>query len=68
MLIGRLADYLRKPVFEIMSYPESELLFWMAFFSIQDNDDKPIVKPRELVVQETITVEDSIAAMREALS
>ncbi len=60
--MGRMATHLQKPVFEIKGYPESELSYWAAFFSIQDNGDKPIVKRRE------VTVEESIADMRSVLS
>ena len=60
--MGRMATQLHRPVFEIKGYPESELTFWAAFFSIQDNGDKPIIKPK------TVTVEESIAAMKRVLS
>ncbi|QZI86502.1 hypothetical protein SIPHO016v1_p0026 [Vibrio phage 38E33.6a] len=60
--MGRMATHLQKPVFEIKGYPESELSYWAAFFSIQDNGDKPIVERKE------VTVEQSIADMRSVLS
>jgi len=54
--------YLRKPVFEVMAYPEDELLHWQVFFSIDDNKDKPIITiPKQ-------STKESIAAFREAFS
>ncbi|CAM0087638.1 hypothetical protein VPH1229_0012 [Vibrio phage 1229] len=61
--MGRMATHLQKPVFEIKGYPESELSYWAAFFSIQDNGDKPIIVKRK-----EVTVEQSIADMRSVLS
>lgn len=62
MLVGRIATHLQKPVFEVKGYPESELSFWAAFFSIRDNGDKP----RRVIPK--VTVEQSIAAMKGVLS
>lgn len=62
MLVGRIATHLHKPAFEVKGYPEDELSFWAAFFSIQQNGDKP---PR---VIPKVTVEQSIAAMKGVLS
>ena len=30
-------------MFEVVEFPESELEYWSLFFSIDENDDKPIV-------------------------
>ena len=37
MLIKRICQSLNKPVFEVMSWPYDELLYWQVFFSIDDN-------------------------------
>lgn len=52
----RICTTLQKPFFEVMSWPESELDFWAASFSIDDNKDKPTIK----ITKPEITVEQSI--------
>ena len=37
MLIKRISQTLKKPVFEIMTWPYDELLIQQVFFSIDDN-------------------------------
>lgn len=43
----QLAMYLRRPVFEILSFPETELEYWSCYFSIQNNNDEPILSEEE---------------------
>ncbi len=62
LLIKRICQYLRRPVFEVMQYPASELEYWSLYFSIDDNQDKPIIK------QESVSVEASKKAFRKLWS
>lgn len=55
LLVRRICLELKKPVFEVMSWPESELEYWSLFFSITEKD-KPIFekkKPEEISVTES---------------
>ncbi len=53
---------LRKPVHEVMAYPQDELLMWQVFFSIDDNKDQPtLAMPKQSTKQ-------SIAAFKEAFN
>jgi len=52
--------YLKRPVFEVMRWPASELEHWSLFFSITDKD-KPIVTKK---TAETISVVESKANFR----
>lgn len=56
----RLCQTLRKPLFEIEQYPLSELEWWAACFSIDDNKEKPLLKYKK----EHVTVEQSIADLK----
>lgn len=55
--------YTKIPVFEVMSWPESELNYWAAFFSIDHNKDKPTFSN----IRKHVTVEQSIADMKRVL-
>lgn len=44
LLVKKVCQELKKPVFEVMSYPARELEYWACFFSIDANKDKPIVE------------------------
>ena len=46
LLVKRICQYLKRPVFEVMGWPASELEHWSIFFSIDDNKDKPIITTR----------------------
>ena len=46
-----------------MEYPLSELEYWAAFFSIDDNEDKPLLQK----VESEISTADSIAKLRMVL-
>lgn len=60
----RICQTLKKPVFEVMKYPESELEWWAAFFSIDDNNDQPIIDRK----CRRVTVEQSIADLERVLN
>jgi len=47
-----------------MSWPDSELEYWSAFFSIDDNNDKPTIKHFE----EEVTVKESIDNLKRVLA
>lgn len=64
--MGKIATHLHKPVFEIEAYPERELSFWAAFFSIQANGDRPIMK--SFAKPPVVTTEQSIAAFKKVFS
>ena len=63
-MIKRICTQQSRPVFEVMSWPDSELEYWSAFFSIDDNNDKPTIK----YVEEEVTVEESIDNLKRVLS
>lgn len=46
LLVKSIAMRTGKPVFEIMEWPSTELEYWAAFFSIDENNDKPIIQKR----------------------
>lgn len=47
LLARKIAEHLQKPVFEVMEWPNSELEFWAASFSIDQNKDKPIIPKQQ---------------------
>jgi len=51
---------MRKPVFEIMEWPYSELEYQASFFSIDDNKDSPSLP----YCKKNVTVEQSIADLK----
>lgn len=65
LLIKRICEAQNRPVFEVMSWPSSELEYWSIFFSINDNKDKPIITK---FTAETINIEDSKRQFRELMS
>lgn len=65
LLIKRICETQRRPVFEVMSWPASELEYWSIFFSIDDNKDKPTIPEK---TRETITIEESKRGFREVMS
>ena len=47
LLIKRICQELRRPLFEVLEFPASELEWWSCVFSIDANGDKPITaKPK----------------------
>lgn len=64
MLVKGIAQNTGKPVFEIMKWPDSELEWWAAFFSIDNCKDKPSIKPSKNYV----TVQESISDLKKVLS
>lgn len=58
MLLARICQELRRPLFEVKMFPESELEWWSVIFSIRDNKDTVKLEPDE------ITVEDSKAKFK----
>lgn len=65
LLIKRICEQQRRPVFEVMEWPSSELEHWSIFFSINDNKDKPIIERK---TAETITLRQSKQSFRELMS
>ncbi|CAL9968112.1 hypothetical protein VPHD63_0013 [Vibrio phage D63] len=43
----RIAMYLKRPVFEVHMFPNTELDYWSCYFSIEDNQDEPILTKEE---------------------
>ncbi len=35
------AKYLKRPVFEVLQFPETELDYWSCYFSIENNQEQP---------------------------
>lgn len=64
LLIKRICEFHRKPVFEVEQWPVSELEHWSVFFSINDNKDKPIFVEKK---PETITIKESKSSFREMM-
>lgn len=60
LLIRKICLTLRRPVFEVMSWPDSELEHWSVFFSIT-NKDKPIITKRDPA---KVTINESKAAFK----
>lgn len=60
LLIRKICLTLRRPVFEVMSWPDSELEYWSVFFSITPKD-KPIINKRD---PKTVTIKESKAAFK----
>ncbi len=53
MLIKRICDHLRRPVFEVLKFPASELEFWSLSFSITDDPKLPAKTADEVTVAES---------------
>lgn len=64
ILAKDIAMYTKRPMFEILEWPESELDWWAAFFSIDRNKERPTVK----VIKKHVTVKQSIEDMKAVLS
>ncbi len=64
LLIKRICEFHRKPVFEVESWPVSELEHWAIFFSIDDNNDKPIIVQK---TSENISESESKHSFRELM-
>ena len=65
LLIKRICEEQRRPVFEVLEWPSSELEYWSIFFSINDNKDKPII---EKITPKDISLKQSKYAFREVMS
>lgn len=61
LLVRRICMEQSRPVFEVMSWPSSELEYWSIFFSIQDNKDKPIITKK---TADEISVHESKAKFK----
>lgn len=61
LLIRKMCLTLRRPRFEIESWPASELEWWSTVFAISDKDKPIIEKPKP----ESITVNESRSKFRE---
>jgi len=60
LLVRKICMYLKRPVFEVMRWPASELEHWSLFFSVTDKD-KPIITKKTAT---TISVMESKANFR----
>jgi hypothetical protein len=65
LLVKRICQFLRRPVFEVMGWPASELEYWSLFFSIDDNKDNPIIVTK---TPATISLVESKSRFRELMS
>ena len=65
LLIKRICEFHRRPVFEVMEWPSSELEHWSIFFSIDDNKDKPIITVK---TPDTISITESKSRFRELMN
>ena len=65
LLIKRICEHQRRPVFEVLEWPRSELEHWSIFFSINDNKDKPIIEKK---TAKNITISQSKSSFREMMS
>ena len=65
LLVKRICQYLKRPVFEVMGWPASELEHWSIFFSIDDNKDKPITITN---TPQTVSLVESKSRFRELMS
>lgn len=55
LLVRKICLTLKRPVFEVLSWPASELEYWSVFFSIGPKD-KPVINVRKA---ETISLMES---------
>lgn len=65
LLVKRICQFLKRPVFEVMGWPASELEYWSLFFSIDDNKDKPIIVTK---TPTTISLVESKSRFRELMN
>ena len=65
LLVKRICQYLKRPVFEVMGWPASELEHWSIFFSIDDNKDKPTTITK---TPQTVSLVESKSRFRELMS
>ena len=65
LLIKRICEHQRRPVFEVLEWPRSELEHWSIFFSINDNKDKAIIEKK---TAKNITLSQSKSSFREMMS
>lgn len=65
LLIKRICEQQRRPVFEVEGWPSSELEHWSIFFSINDNKDKPIFEKKKA---DNISLRHSKNSFREMMS
>ena len=65
LLVKRICQFLKRPVFEVMGWPASELEYWSLFFSIDDNKDKPIIVRK---TPQTVTLVESKSRFRELMN
>ena len=64
LLVKRICQFLKRPVFEVMGWPASELEHWSLFFSIDDNKDKPIIVTK---TPQTASLVESKSRFRELM-
>lgn len=62
LLVKRICKELQKPVHEVMSWPDDELLWWQVFFEMDDGIETPVHKKPKM------TTEESIASIKEVFS
>jgi hypothetical protein len=65
LLVKRICQFLRRPVFEVMGWPASELEYWSLFFSIDDNKDRPVIVTK---TPETVSLVESKSRFRELMN
>lgn len=65
LLVKRICQFLKRPVFEVMGWPASELEYWSLFFSIDDNKDGPIIVTK---TPTTVTLVESKRRFREVMN
>lgn len=65
LLVKRICQFLKRPVFEVMGWPASELEHWSLFFSIDDNKDKPIIVTKTPL---TVSLVESKSRFRELMN
>lgn len=65
LLVKRICQFLKRPVFEVMGWPASELEYWSLFFSIDDNKDKPIFTVK---TPQTVSLVESKSRFRELMN
>ena len=65
LLVKRICEQQRRPVFEVLGWPSSELEHWSIFFSINDNKDKAIIEKK---TAKNITIRESKNSFRETMS
>lgn len=64
LLIKRICDHLKRPFFEVMSYPLVEIEMWALSFHLDDNGAEDLIVKED---KKEATVDESVDAAKKFL-